>query len=480
MVATMNEKLPIILVAEDDKSVRLVVQQALTRQGFAVQSIGTAAGLWKLIESGRGDVLITDVALPDGDALDLLPRIKELRPNLPVIVMSARSTLLTAVKAQQIGVFEYLPKPFELRSLIEVAKRAIGTIHAPALPVLNQTPIEEGGPLIGRSRPMQEIFKAMARIVSTDLTVLVTGESGTGKELVARALHDLGSRRTGPFIAINLAAIPHELVEAELFGTGNDNQDKSSNQHYGRLEQAEGGTLFLDEVGDMPPEAQTRLLRVLQDGEYLPVGARQPVKTNIRIIAATNQNLHHLMSQGLFREDLFYRMNVVPLLLPPLRDRIEDIGLLVNHFRLNAVENGLPSKIFTPNALRALQSWHWPGNVRELENLVNRLLVMNPSTSIDASAVECEFPISPSELTEEAESLSGSVDAHIRRYFEALKGGMPAPGLYGRILREVERPLIITTLEITRGNQVRAADILGLNRNTLRKKIKDLNIKAGR
>ena len=224
----------------------------------------------------------------------------------------------------------------------------------------------------------------------------------------------------------------------------------------------------------MPPEAQTRLLRVLQDGEYLPVGARQPVKTNIRIIAATNQNLHHLMSQGLFREDLFYRMNVVPLLLPPLRDRIEDIGLLVNHFRLNAAENGLPSKVFTPNALRALQSWHWPGNVRELENLVNRLLVMNPSTSIDASAVECEFPISPSELTEEAESLSGSVDAHIRRYFEALKGGMPAPGLYSRILREVERPLIITTLEITRGNQVRAADILGLNRNTLRKKEKDL------
>ena len=476
----MTEKLPLILVAEDDKSVRLVVQQALTRQGFAVQSSGTAAGLWKLIESGRGDVLITDVALPDGDALDLLPRIKKRRPNLPVIVMSARSTLLTAVKAQQIGVFEYLPKPFELRSLIKVTQRAIGTAHDPTQPIPKQMPIKEGGPLIGRSRPMQEIFKAMARVVSTDLTVLVTGESGTGKELVARSLHDLGSRRAGPFIAINLAAMPHDLVEAELFGRGNRDKVDSSIQHYGRFEQAEGGTLFLDEVGDMPPEAQTRLLRVLQDGEYLPVGARQSVKTNIRIIAATNQNLQHLMSQGLFREDLFYRMNVVPLCLPPLRDRTEDIGLLVNHFQLQAAENGLPSKIFSPDALRALQSWHWPGNVRELENMVHRLLVMNPSTNIDAGAVEREFPSNSSELFDEAESLSGSVEMHIRRYFEALKGGMPAPGLYSRILREVEHPLITTTLEVTRGNQVRAAEILGLNRNTLRKKIKNLNIKAGR
>ncbi|MDC3235071.1 sigma 54-interacting transcriptional regulator, partial [Candidatus Puniceispirillum sp.] len=326
----MNVKPPLILVAEDDKSVRLVVQQALARQGYAVQSSGTAAGLWKLIESGKGDVLITDVALPDGDALDLLPRIQKCRPVLPVIVMSARSTLLTAVKAQQVGVFEYLPKPFELRSLIEVTQRAVETIGTPNPSNAKTSSIEEGGPLIGRSRPMQDIFKAMARVVSTDLTVLVTGESGTGKELVARALHDLGSRRAGPFVAINLAAIPQELVEAELFGVGNDDTAGKSNQHCGRFEQAEGGTLFLDEVGDMPSEAQTRLLRVLQDGEYFPVGTRQPVKTNSRIIAATNQNLHHLMHQGLFREDLFYRLNVVPVCLPPLRDRVEDIGLLVN------------------------------------------------------------------------------------------------------------------------------------------------------
>jgi len=476
----MNAKPPLILVAEDDKSVRLVVQQALARQGYAVQSSGTAAGLWKLIESGKGDVLITDIALPDGDALDLLPRIQERRPDLPVIVMSARSTLLTAVKAQQVGVFEYLPKPFELRSLIEVTQRAVETIGTPSRSSTKTASIEEGGPLIGRSRPMQDIFKAMARVVSTDLTVLVTGESGTGKELVARALHDLGSRRAGPFVVINLGAIPRDLAEAELFGRAKDDGSSPAKHHQGRFEQAEGGTLFLDEVGDMPPEAQTRLLRVLQDGEYLPVGAQRSVKTNIRVIAATNQNLHHLMHQGLFREDLFYRLNVVPLRLPPLRERVEDIGPLVAHFQLMAVKEGLPSKTFTPEALRALKSWHWQGNVRELENLVRRMLVLHADNSIDAAAVEHEFPATQVDLNEDAESLSESVDAHIRRYFEALKGGMPASGLYGRILREVEHPLILATLEVTRGNQVRAADILGLNRNTLRKKIKDLNIKAGR
>ncbi len=361
-----------------------------------------------------------------------------------------------------------------------MTQRAVGMVGAPSQPVSKFTSIEEGGPLIGRSRPMQEIFRAMARVVSTDLTVLVTGESGTGKELVARALHNLGSRCSGPFIATNLASITHKQEESELFGTGKNDNRILSKQNFGCFERAEGGTLFLDEVGDMSPEAQTRLLRVLQDGEYLPVGARDLVKANIRIVAATNQNIHHLMHQGLFREDLFYRLNVVPLTLPPLRDRVDDIGLLVNHFQLNGAREGLPTKTFAPDALRALKSWHWPGNVRELENLVQRMLVLHPKNIIDATAVEAEFANSQIKVTEDAESLSASVEEHIRRYFEALKGGMPAPGLYGRVMREVEHPLIIATLEITRGNQVKAADILGLNRNTLRKKIKTLNIKAGR
>ena len=478
----MSEQQPHILVAEDDKSVRLVVQQALARQGYAVQSSGNAAGLWKLIESGKGDVLITDVALPDGDALDLLPRIMERRPDMPVIVMSARSTLLTAVKAQETGVFEYLPKPFELRALIEVTARALASIGTPAGTPAPKGQGEEAGPLVGRSRLMQEIFKAMARVVRTDLTVLVTGESGTGKELVARALHDLGSRRSGSFVAINMAAIPRDLIESELFGHEKGAFVGADSRQPGRFEQAEGGSLFLDEVGDMPPEAQTRLLRVLQDGEYLPVGAHRPVRANVRIIAATNHDLQHLMQQGLFREDLFYRLNVVPLRLPPLRERAEDIGPLVNHFLMQANQAGLPNKRFTPDAMRALKVWSWPGNVRELENLVRRLLVLRGEDAISGEAVEAEFKAASSEATREieTESLAASVEQHIRRYFEALDGGLPAPGLYGRVLREVEHPLIVATLEITRGNQVRAADILGMNRNTLRKKIRDLHIRAGR
>ena len=479
----MSDKPPVILVAEDDKSVRLVVQQALARQGYVVQSSGNAAGLWKLIESGRGDVLITDVALPDGDALDLLPRIKERRPDLPVIVMSARSTLLTAVKTQQIGVFEYLPKPFELRSLIEVTDRALKTKDNTPAPAASPK-IEEGGPIIGRSRPMQDVFKAMARVVNTDLTVLISGDSGTGKELVARALHDLGSRRDHPFVAVNLAALPHEFVETELFGRSvpiSGEADTAPPKFQpGKFEMAEGGTLFLDEIGDMPAEAQTRLLRVLQDGEYVSIAGNGTVRANVRIIAATNRNLHHLMQQGLFREDLFYRLNVVPLRLPPLRERSEDIAPLVTHFLAQGRADGLPVKSFAPEAIKRLKGWHWPGNVRELENLVRRLAVLHDDTIISAEAVEAELSADVPKNTVQADSLSLSVETHIKRYFDALNGDMPPPGLYGRVLREVEEPLIVATLAITRGNQLRAADILGLNRNTLRKKIRELNIKAGR
>ena len=479
----MSDKPPVILVAEDDKSVRLVVQQALARQGYVVQSSGNAAGLWKLIESGRGDVLITDVALPDGDALDLLPRIKERRPDLPVIVMSARSTLLTAVKTQQIGVFEYLPKPFELRSLIEVTDRALKTNDNTPAPAASPK-IEEGGPIIGRSRPMQDVFKAMARVVNTDLTVLISGDSGTGKELVARALHDLGSRRDRPFVAVNLAALPHEFVESELFGRlapiSGEADTAPPKFQPGKFEMADGGTLFLDEIGDMPAEAQTRLLRVLQDGEYVSIAGNGTVRANVRIIAATNRNLHHLMQQGLFREDLFYRLNVVPLRLPPLRERSEDIAPLVTHFLAQGRADGLPVKSFAPDAIKRLKSWHWPGNVRELENLVRRLAVLHDDTIISADAVKAELSADVPKNTVQADSLSLSVETHIKRYFDALNGDMPPPGLYGRVLREVEEPLIVATLAITRGNQLRAADILGLNRNTLRKKIKELKIKAGR
>jgi len=400
-----------------------------------------------------------------------------------VIVMSARSTLLTAVKTQQIGVFEYLPKPFELRSLIEVTDRALKTNDNTPAPAASPK-IEEGGPIIGRSRPMQDVFKAMARVVNTDLTVLISGDSGTGKELVARALHDLGSRRDRPFVAVNLAALPHEFVESELFGRlapiSGEADTATPKFQPGKFEMADGGTLFLDEIGDMPAEAQTRLLRVLQDGEYVSIAGNGTVRANVRIIAATNRNLHHLMQQGLFREDLFYRLNVVPLRLPPLRERSEDIAPLVTHFLAQGRADGLPVKSFAPDAIKSLKGWHWPGNVRELENLVRRLAVLHDDTIISADAVEAELSADVPKNTVQADSLSLSVETHIKRYFDALNGDMPPPGLYGRVLREVEEPLIVATLAITRGNQLRAADILGLNRNTLRKKIKELKIKAGR
>ena len=279
-----------------------------------------------------------------------------------------------------------------------------------------------------------------------------------------------------------MAAIPRNLVESELFGHEKGAFVGADSRMSGRFEQAEGGSLFLDEVGDMPPEAQTRLLRVLQDGEYLAVGANRPVKANVRIIAATNQNLQHLMQQGLFREDLFYRLNVVPLRLPPLRERTEDIGPLVNHFLKQALAGGLPEKRFSPDGIRALASWGWPGNVRELENLVRRLLVLVGDDVISAEMVEAELAAVREVEAQpiEVESLSNSVDQHIRKYFEALEGTPPAPGLHARILREVEHPLIVATLELTRGNQVKAAEILGINRNTLRKRIRELGIWSGR
>ena len=467
-----------VWVVDDDRSIRWVMEKALTQAGLLCQSFETAEALLEAITSGAPDVVISDIRMPGIDGLALLGQLRAAYPELPVIITTAHSDLDSAVASYEEGAFEYLPKPFDVDEIVATVLRTPTMRKERKAPVteLPDKPTE----IIGNAPAMQEVFRAIGRLAHSQITVLINGESGTGKELVARALHRHSPRKDGPFIALNMAAIPRELMESELFGHEKGSFTGATARRAGRFEQADSGTLFLDEVGDMPPEAQTRLLRVLQDGEYLPVGAQRPVKTNIRVIAATNQNLHHLMHQGLFREDLFYRLNVVPLRLPPLRERVEDIGTLVAHFQLHAVKEGLPSKTFTPEALRALKSWHWPGNVRELENLVRRMLVLHADNSIDAAAVEREFPASQTEVNEDAESLSESVDAHIRRYFDALKGGMPAPGLYGRILREVEHPLILATLEVTRGNQVRAADILGLNRNTLRKKIKDLNIKAGR
>ena len=474
-----------ILIADDDRSIRTVLTQALGRLGYDVRTTGNAAMLWRWVSDGDGDLVITDVVMPDENGLDLVPRIRRLRPDLRVIVMSAQNTLLTAVKAAERGAFEYLPKPFDLKDLVGMVERALAAPRTPA-PLAPEEPSDpdERLPLIGRSPAMQDIYRVLARLMGTDLTVMITGESGTGKELVARALHDYGKRRAGPFVAINLAAIPRELIESELFGHEKGAFTGATIRSAGRFEQAQGGTLFLDEIGDMPMEAQTRLLRVLQEGEYTTVGGRIPIHADVRIVAATHRDLRQSIRQGLFREDLFYRLNVVPMRLPPLRERTEDIPALVRHFFQQAAREGLPSKSLDVPAMERLKAYRWPGNVRELENLTRRLAALYSQEVIDAGVVDIELAdAAPSAVTPEEprnEGLGGAVERHLKDYFAAHKDGLPAFGLYDRIVQEVERPLIGLSLAATKGNQIKAAQLLGLNRNTLRKKIRELDIQVVR
>jgi two-component system nitrogen regulation response regulator GlnG len=330
---------------------------------------------------------------------------------------------------------------------------------------------------------MQEIYRVLARLTQTDLTVMIAGESGTGKELVARVLHDHGRRRTGPFVALNMAAIPRELIESELFGHEKGAFTGAQVRTEGRFEQAEGGTLFLDEIGDMPMEAQTRLLRVLQEGEYTTVGGRTPIKTDVRIIAATHRDLRNQIHQGLFREDLYYRLNVVPLRLPPLRERLDDIGDLTRHFLRQAAKDGLGQRSIAPQAIDRLRRHAWPGNVRELENLVRRLVALYPQDTISLEIVENELTdsASPPRLDQPSgtpKDLSEIVERFLAEHFAGYGKELPPPGLYRRIIRQVEMPLITAALTATRGNQIRAAELLGLNRNTLREKIQTLDIQV--
>ncbi len=472
-----------VLIADDDSAIRTVLSQALSRAGYAVRSTATAGALWRWVSEGQGDAVVTDVVLPDENAFDVIPRIKKLRPTLPIIVMSAKNTIMTAITAAERGAYDYLPKPFDLNALVQTVGRALEQSQKPA--PANANSQSESLPIVGRSPAMQEIYRIIARLTQTDLTVMIVGESGTGKELVARALHDYGRRRKGPFVAVNMAAIPRELIESELFGHEKGAFTGATSRMAGRFEQAEGGTLFLDEIGDMPLEAQTRLLRVLQQGEYTTVGGNAPIKTNIRIITATHRDLRQLINQGTFREDLFYRLNVVPLRLPPLRERSEDIPDLVRHFLAQAVKEGLPRKELSREAIERLQSHRWPGNVRELENLLRRLVAIEIEDTISSPAIEREFTAVPLQQAAEPINFSGSslpefMENYLSRYFASFGNGLPPPGLYDRILAEVEPALLRAVLAATAGNQLRAADLLGINRNTLRVKLRDRQVKVVR
>jgi len=464
-----------ILIADDDAGVRLVLSQAFTRLGYEVRATGNAATLLKWVTDGDGDLVITDVVMPDENVFEVLPRIRKQRPRLPVIVMSAQNTLLTAISAAEVGVFDYMPKPFDLDDMAAVARRALAkpadkeAVKAQVLALR-----DERLPLIGRSAPMQEVYRTISRLVGADLTVLILGESGSGKELVARALHDLGRRRDGRFVAINLAAIPRARVDSELFGAGEN--------EVGRLVEADGGTLFLDEIGDMPLDAQTRLLRVF-DGAEPAINPKTGRKPDVRVIAATNRDLRALIVQGLFREDLYFRLNVAPIRVPPLRERTEDIPELARAFLLRASREGLSSKTIDQGALDRLKAHPWPGNVRELENLIRRICALYGEEMIGARIVERELSEQiRGDAREEPITLSTLVERNLASYFAGQPGGVPPKGLYDRVLADIERPLFQLTLSATRGNQMRAAEVLGLNRNTLRKRLSDLGIerKAGK
>lgn len=464
-----------ILVVDDDAAIRTVVGQALRRLGHDVKTVGTLAEMHQHLSGGLPDVLITDVVLPDGNGLDMVSSLLTTHPGLPVIVLSAQNTLTTAVRATEVGAFDYLPKPFDLDMLARTVKGALDRGHATAISI---DPDGDGLPLIGRSPAMQDVYRIIARVVSNDLTVLISGESGTGKELVARAVHDLGPRRHAPFLAINMAAIPRELIEAELFGHERGAFTGAQARSAGRFEQAAGGTLFLDEIGDMPMEAQTRLLRVLQSGEFTTVGGARTIRADVRIVAATNRDLAQFVAQGRFREDLFYRLNVVPIALPALRERRQDIALLARYFLDQAAQQGLPRKQLDDAAMALLESYDWPGNVRELENTMRRVAVLGRDEVIGADGVQ--------EMLGSAASISAplhadpGIAAAVRARLDRLGREEPAVlddgTLYDRIIGEVERPLIEAVLARHGGNQLRAARALGINRNTLRKRLDTLGI----
>ena len=461
-----------VLLVEDDRAIATVITEALRDEGFDVTACSSVSKRDALLADHGFDVMLTDVMLEDGDGLASISNVHEAAPNMPVIVLSAQNTLDTAVRASDSHAFEYFPKPFDLDELTHAVRQATKRSAESAESIDGEG--EGSLPLIGRSKAMQDVYRMITRVLRNDLSVLVTGESGTGKELVAEAIHELGSRRTGPFIAVNMAAIPHDLLESELFGHERGAFTGAVSQQIGKFEQANGGTLFLDEIGDMPAEAQTRLLRALQSGKIRRVGGRQEIGVDVRIIAATNKDLAPMIANGSFREDLYYRLNVVPIHLPPLRERREDVGALVKHFLGQAVAEGLPNHRISDAAIKRLEAQRWKGNVRELRNVVFRLALTAREDVIDADTVDDALPATQ-------EMAIGSETPFETALQAWLSGSSSAPGvLYHTALAAFEKPLFEHALRETEGNQLRAAQLLGINRNTLRKRLSDLEIEPER
>jgi two-component system, NtrC family, nitrogen regulation response regulator GlnG len=456
-----------VWIVDDDRSIRWVIEKALGREGIGFSSFSSAQEALEALREGPPQVLVSDIRMPGSSGLELLQALKERHPAVPVIVMTAYSDLDSAVAAFQGGAYEYLPKPFDIDQAVELIRRALEESRREAA-VLE--PPEQAREILGQASAMQEVFRAIGRLSQSSATVLITGESGTGKELVARALHRHSARAARPFVAINTAAMPKDLLESELFGHERGAFTGAQQQRRGRFEQAEGGTLFLDEIGDMPAELQTRLLRVLSDGSFYRVGGHQPLKANVRVIAATHQNLDQRVREGAFREDLFHRLNVIRLRLPGLRERAEDIPLLARHFLAASAQRlGVEPKRVTEGALQHLARLPFPGNVRQLENLCHWLTVMAPGQVVDLADL-------PAEFRHEAPGTTPGdwITALEQEAEKRLARGDTA--ILDPLARQFERALIMKALARTGGRRIEAANLLGMGRNTITRKIQELGI----
>jgi two-component system nitrogen regulation response regulator GlnG len=467
-----------ILVADDEESIRWVLSKALSKQGYIVELAVDGSEALDLIRNKSFDLAVLDIKMPGISGLDLLSRIHEEHPGLLVVIMTAESTMKNAVEAMKRGAYDYITKPFDLDALDAILLKATKATDVSAEVHRLKDELKEHYQLdrtiIGKSRPMQEVYKTLGKVAPSDVTVLITGESGTGKELVARAIHFNSPRLGKPFLALNCAAIPRELLESELFGFEKGAFTGATERKSGKFEQADGGTLFLDEIGDMPLELQVKLLRVLQEKEITRTGGSTTIPVDVRIVAATNQDLKEQVKTKEFREDLYYRLNVVPISLPALRERPDDIPLLVEFFleRLHN-EQGVSARVCTTETLSLLQKYTWPGNVRELENAIQRAALLSPNQLLTPE----DFPVLEPERagSDNDESLE-SLIAHKLHCSLAQMNVQELDNLYEMVLHQMERPLINIVMDKTRGNQVRAAEILGINRNTLRKKIQILGI----
>jgi len=456
-----------IWILDDDKSIRWVFEKALARTDLEFKTFSSVAEALNALNHELPQVVVSDIRMPNGSGLDFLAEIKQKYPDIPVIIMTAYSDLESAVAAFQGGAFEYLAKPFDVDQAIEVIKRAVDESMRQAV---DNVTLEETPEIIGQAPAMQEVFRAIGRLSRSHATVLINGESGSGKELVASALHRHSPRADKPFIAINTAAIPKDLLESELFGHERGAFTGAQAARRGRFEQADNGTLFLDEIGDMPADLQTRLLRVLSDGQFYRVGGHQPIKVNVRVIAATHQDLEERVKLGLFREDLFHRLNVIRLRLPALRERREDIPLLTKHFLAHsALELGVETKQLSPSALKYLTAVNWSGNVRQLENVCHWLTVMAPGQNVDVADL-------PPELKDDSKSPSTNSwqEALAQEVSDALNRG--EQNLLDSRTKDFERVMIIKALQHTDGRRIEAAIQLGMGRNTLTRKIQELGI----